>query len=78
MLLPILIGQYASYLSNWTVRSVTCALNSFFSPLAKKKKKKKDLGISGVFIKKKEPYIYIPNFVKVMINSVARGSRQSD
>ena len=46
------IGQYASCLSNWTVRTITRErLNGFFFTAVKKK----GLEISCVLIKKKEP-----------------------
>ena len=53
--------QYASCLSNWTVRAITRAELAFFFLLLEKK-----IGISSVLIKKRA--LYIANFVKVMIN----------
>ena len=54
------MGQYASCLSNWTVRAITRAELAFFFTARKK------IGISSVVIKKRA--LYTANFVKVMIN----------
>ena len=60
-LISALIGQYASCLSNWTVRAITRALKwLFFSLLAKK-----SWNFLCFDLKRA---LYITNFVKVMIN----------